>query len=105
MGKPTINEVTNIHEQSQAIIKINLWKALNRENVPENSTDSIIEQIFADARLINSNVNGEMSSNHKCKKYFKNNFTYVAQQEIELGENQYAKKSFCHYVPIKSSII
>lgn len=72
-----------------------------------NVSDDIVAEVvseFSRNDLLRNHAEGVLRSNGSRTSFFKSHFSYVAPIEIYLGDDEFRKKRFAYYVPIKQTL-
>ena len=98
-----VEELCVTHELESQFLQSSLRTMLQRSEMQMEKVDEIIKCVLDNDifREAHNSENGMLRSDHMRRKYYQDNFSFVAPVQILLGSSTYGSTTVCHYVPIK----
>jgi len=100
------NEIFNLHQQNMDMCLQVLKSKLSLQSIDDILICEIVnacKQVDLFHAALNSD-DGVLRSQHKRKRFYKENFRYVEPREKKLGVNRYGRRSICHYIPVQETL-
>jgi hypothetical protein len=100
-----IEGFSDLHSQSQAHMHKILSDKIVSLGVAPDEAKQITDDVLSSDLFLNVNSQeGDLSSQYKRSKFYKQEYRYVEPINVRLGKDVNDIQRYCHYVPIKDTI-